>query len=175
MAAQPNSIPAVGRPNDIVDIRAGMLFPFPFRIFGAVFILTGLLMTAIEPVPSVLLMLVGLGVVTAYEGTEIDTSRNTFREYYSFLMIRNGARKSFVGIDRVFICASSMNEQIPMATFWWSRKSDRVEYNAYVQFSDGTRVFLFSNERKHVVIERLNRIGSLLHVRVSDQTPPDNA
>src|SRR5690554_5280821 len=100
MAAQTDTIPAVGRPNNIVDIRAGMLFPFPFRVLGVLFILTGIVTTAIEPILSVFLVIVGIGVVSAYEGTEIDAANNTFREYYSFLMVRRGSRRSYARIDR---------------------------------------------------------------------------
>src|SRR5690606_1345168 len=171
---QTNSIPAVGRPNDIVDIRAGMLFPFPFRVFGAIFILTGVVMMLIEPIPSVLLIIIGIGVVTAYEGDEIDPAHNTFSEYYSFLTIRKGSRRTFSRIEKLFIHSSALRERIPMATFWWSHKLDRVDYNAYVKFSEGTRVFLFSHGDKKEVVERLNRIASTLNVPVADYTGPDH-
>lgn len=170
MAAQTDTIPAVGRSNNIVDIRAGMLFPLPFRVFGMLFILTGVITTGIEPILSVLLMIVGAGVVTAFEGTEINTENNTYREYYSFLMIRRGSRRNYARIDRLFILSSERVGRIPMATFWRLDKFDGVEFNAYVKFSDGVRVFLFTHRDKAVVTGRLTRIGSTLKVPVVDYT-----
>lgn len=153
-----------------VDIKSGSVFPFPFLVLGAVFLMAGAAVFVNHPVISVVLIIAGALILTSYEGTEIDLLSRTYREYNSFLFIKKGESKKYEGIEKIFVNSSKVSQRIYTAYSSSSATVTGTEYNAYLKFNHGEKVFLFSGKNKSKLLRRLNDISRSLNTSVVDNT-----
>jgi hypothetical protein len=153
-----------------VDIKSGSVFPFPFLVLGAIFFMAGAAVFINHPVISIVLMVAGVLILTAYEGTEIDTSSKTYREYNSFLFIKKGQSKAYNGIEKIFVNSSKVSQRVYTSHTSTSATFSGIEYNAYLKFAKGEKVFLFSGKNKSKLLKRLNDISRSLNTSVIDNT-----
>ena len=155
-------------PNNKVDIKGARLFPFPFLVLGAAFVLAGLGVLISYPIVSVILIVFGFSILTAFEGTEIYPASKTYREYNSFLFFRTGSEKRFEHIDKIFINAGRVTRRIYTAHTTSSSTFPNTEYNVYLKFSDGVKVFLFSGRSKNRVVRKAEAIAGSLNTSLHD-------
>lgn len=153
-----------------VDIKSGSVFPLPFLVLGAIFFIAGAAVFVNHPVISVVLMVAGVLILTAYEGTEIDPSSKTYREYNSFLFIKKGQSRKYNGIEKIFVNSSKVSQRAYTAHTSTSTTFSSTEYNAYLKFDQGEKVFLFSGKNKLKLLKRLNDISRSLNTSVVDNT-----
>ncbi|MEX2235689.1 MAG: hypothetical protein WD824_26260 [Cyclobacteriaceae bacterium] len=153
-----------------VDIKCGSVFPFPFLVLGAVFFIAGAAVFVTHPVISIVLIVAGVVILTAYEGTEINPASRTYREYNSFLFIKKGKAKKYNGIEKIFINKAKVSQRVYTAHTSNSAIFTDTEYNAYLKFNEGEKVFLFSGKNKTKLLKRLNDISRSLNTQVVDNT-----
>ena len=155
---------------NIVDIRGARLFPFPFLVLGAGFVLAGLGVVLGYPIVGVILVVVGILIVTSYEGTEIDPDKHIYREYNSFFLLKSGKAKRFDGIEKIYINAGKVSQRIYTAHTSSSSTFQNVEYNAYLKFRSGEKIFLFSSRNKSRMLQRTKQIAASLNTAVHDNS-----
>lgn len=155
-------------PNEKVDIKGARLFPFPFLMLGAAFVLAGFGVLISYPIVSVILIVFGISIVTAFEGTEIYPGSHTYREYNSFLFFRTGGEKRFERIEKIFINSGRVTRRMYTAHTTSSSTFSNTEYNVYVKFSDGVKIFLFSGRSKNRVAQRAEAIARSLNTSLRD-------
>ncbi len=155
-----------------VDIKSGRLFPIPFLVFGAIMFIVGLGVFANNPMVSIILLFSGFLILTAYEGTEIDLSSNTYREYHSFLFLKKGRAKEYEGIENIFVNSGKVSQRIYTAHTSSSVNFSSIEYNAYLKFTDGIKVFLVSGKNKKKLMKKLDQIARTLQTSIVDNTIP---
>lgn len=153
-----------------VDVRYGSLFPWPFRFVAGVFlVIAAALILERTAVAFAFIISCGL-VLTASEGSEIDLAGKTFLEYKSFFFIKSGARKSFSGMEKIFINTSKSRQQMYTAHTTKSSIYENIEYNAFLKFDDGTKVHLLKKRKKDDLMKRISDIAAKLGVPVEDHT-----
>jgi hypothetical protein len=156
--------------NQKVDIKGARIFPFPFMVLGTGFLLAGMGVMIIYPVISFILIVFGLSIVTAFEGTEIYPASHRYREYNSFLFLKTGRPKSFQGIEKIFINSGRVTQRIYTAHTTSSSSFSNVEYNAYLKFSEGVKVFLFSGRNKNRMMRKAEDLARSLNTSLHDNT-----
>lgn len=154
----------------IVDIRCGRLFPVPFLVLGAVSAAAGVMLFSRYPIVSAILVLAGIAVFTACEGTEIDPAARTYREYSAFLFMKNGRKKPFTSIEKIYINSAKVTQRFYTAHTSSSSTFTNREYNAYLKLSGGVRVFLASDRDKGRLLSRFGAIAPRLNTTVTDVT-----
>ena len=155
-------------PNKKVDIKGARLFPFPFLVLGAAFVLAGLGVLISYPIVSMILIVFGLSIVTAFEGTEVYPASHTYREYNSFLFFRTGGEKRFESIEKIFMNSGNVARRIYTAHTMSSSTFSNTEYNVYLKFSDGVKIFLFSGRSKNRVVQKAEAIARSLNTSLHD-------
>ena len=154
----------------VVDIKSGALFPFPFLVLGAVVLVAGVAVVTTQFLLSIFLMLTAGIILTAHEGTEIDPSKNTYREYQSYLFIKKGKVTEYDQIEKIFVNATKVSQRMYTAHTSNSSTFSNVEYNAYLKFTDGVKIFLLSKKNKARLLARLEKVARALNIPVTDST-----
>lgn len=160
----------MARQTKIVDVRGALLFPLPFLMLGAGFVLAGLGVLVNHPVIGLILVAVGVLVVTAYEGTEIDPEKRTYREYNALFFLKKGKAKHFDTIEKIYINSGKVSERVYTAHTTSSSVFMNVEYNAYLKLSKGEKVFLFSSRNKNKLMRRAKIIAARLNTEFHDHS-----
>lgn len=119
------------------------------------------------PIATAILVPSGLLIVTAYEGTEIDTRARTFREYNSFLFIKSGKKIKFKTLEGVFIHRAKISQKMFSPRTMNSSTFTHVEYNAYLK-TDREKIFLMSGRNKMKLLEKVRSIAGVLKTPVAD-------
>lgn len=154
-------------PNNAIDIKAGKLFPFHFLILGGILLFAGAIVAVTYPIATAILVPLGLLIVTAYEGTEIDTGARTFREYNSFLFIKSGKKVKYKTLEGVFIHRAKISQKMFSPRTMNSSTFTHVEYNAYLK-TDREKIFLMSGRNKMKLLEKVRSIAAALNTSVAD-------
>ncbi len=155
--------------NNIIDIKAESL-PWQAKLVGVLLIIGALAAVASYWWLSIILALIGLALLTAHSGTEINVLTKTFREYNSCLFMRSGVMEKYDGIDRVFINKAKVSQQMHTAHTNSSATFQHIVFNAYLKFDDGRKIFLTSRKDKTQLISLLNPITTGLSVSLIDNT-----
>ena len=150
-----------------IDIKAGKLFPFHFFILGCILLFAGAIVAVNYPIATAILVPLGLLIVTAYQGTEIDTGAKTFREYNSFLFIKSGKKIKYKTLEGVFIHRAKISQKMFTPRTMNSSTFTHVEYNAYLK-TDREKIFLTSGRNKMKLLERVRSIAAALNTSVAD-------
>lgn len=151
-----------------VDIKAGRLFPTHFLILGGIFLFAGLMVVLSYTITAVVLIVIAMFILTAYEGTEVDQRSRSIREYYAFFFLKTGHWQKYSGLDGISIHAARITQKIFTPRTMSSSSFVHIEYNAYLKLGGGEKIFLFSHRNKAKVLERAGRTAKLLDVSVSD-------
>lgn len=154
----------------VIDIRGARLFPFPFLVLGAGFVLAGVGVVVSYTIVGVILIAVGAMMVTAYEGTEIDPNQRTYREYNSFLFLKTGKPRPYDDIEKIYINSGKVNRRMYTAHTSSSSAFARVEYNAYLKLTSGEKIFLFTDHNKKRILSRAKQIAASLSAELQDNT-----
>ena len=153
--------------NNIIDVRAGRLFPFQFLILGGILLLAGVVVVVNHPIIAAILILPGLLILTAYEGTEINPYARTYREYNSFLFIKSGKSKRYTSLDGIYIHKAKVSQKMFTPRTMNSSIFTHIEYNAYLK-TDTEKIFLTGDRNKMKLLERARSIATLLNTSVAD-------
>src|SRR5690349_955603 len=103
-------------PETKINIRSGALFPWHFQLIAVLILIAGIALILSKPVMGSVLIVAGGFILTASSGTEIDTSKNVYREYMSFYFIlKNGKWRKFIGAEKLFINSSKTSTQMHTA------------------------------------------------------------
>lgn len=153
----------------MIDIKSGPLFPWHFRFVGLILLVSSLPLFISNLLLALLLLVVGLAIVSAYEGTEIDSALKVYREYTSFfLLIKAGKFERYVDVEKVFITKSTESQQMYTAHTTQSSTFENVVYNAYVKFSTGEKIHLLREKYKDKLIKKLKTLSESLQVEIVD-------
>ena len=153
-----------------LNIRSGLLFPLPFLFLGGGFVLAGVGILGIHLLLAFILILVGLFIITSYEGTEINTRTGTYREYNSYFFLKRGEAKPFSGIEKIYINSAKVSQAVYTAHTTSSSTFTNTEYRAYIKFDGGERVLLLSGRNKKKLLARTKQIAESLNTSVHDNT-----
>ena len=154
--------------NQKVDIKGARLFPFPFMVLGGAFVLAGLGVLMSYPIVSLILIVFGISIITAFEGTEVYPASRTYREYNSFLLFRTGRQKGFQSIEKIFINSGKVTRRMYTAHTMNSSTFSNIEYNVYLKFSDGVKIFLFSGRNKNKIVRQAEHFARSLNTSLHD-------
>ena len=153
-----------------IDIRCGRLFPFQFQVIAIVFLIGSVATFYLNPVIALLLILISVVILTAHEGTEINSSARTYREYNSFLFIRSGQHKKYSGIEKIFINSEKVSQKMYTPHTLDSSTFRHINYNAWLKFDNGVKVHLMSKKDKEALLGMLGKIAMFLNTSVVDAT-----
>src|SRR5688500_2393019 len=160
----------MGEQKLMIDIKSGSLFPFPFLVLGAIVFLAAVPVFVSSPILSVFLLITAALILTAHEGTEVNPTSRTYREYQSFLFIKKGKPKKYNGIEKIFVNSAKVSQKVYTAHTSQSTTFSNTEYNAYLKFNDGVKVFLLSRKSKTKLLEKLRDAARVLNVPVVDNS-----
>lgn len=153
----------------IINITAESL-PWQAKLIGALFLFGAIAIISTAWWLSLIFALIGLTVLTAYSGTEINFANNTYREYNSTLFIRKGASKKFCSIEKVFINKAKVSQRMYTAHTSKSSTFHHIIFNAYLKFDDGTKIFLTSRKNKDQLMKIMEPITTILAMDLADDT-----
>jgi hypothetical protein len=151
-----------------IDVRAGMLFPVHFHVLAGVFLLAALFIVGSHPLFSAGLAFFGALILTAFEGTQIDPSSRTLREYYSFFFLKTGKEKKYASIEGIAIYRAKVSQKVFTSRTMNSSTFTHTEYNAYLKLYGDEKVFLVSDKNKVKLMEKARKIAGDLNTIVTD-------
>lgn len=154
----------------IIDIKAGSLLPFQFLVFGGIMLTAGMMSLHHQMILSVILIMISAAMLTAYEGTEIMPHSKTYREYTSILFFKRGAWKKYDGVEKIFINSGKVSQKIYTAHTLNSGTFTDVKYNAYLKFTDGTKVLLLKSKNKSRLLAKVTDTAAGLNTIVVDNS-----
>ena len=92
---------------------------------------------------------------TSFHLLEIDPKSKTYGEFTSVLGRKFGRAHSFDGIERIYLDRVEFGSQ-----------NEMVEYDAYVKFTNGEKLFLVSDEDEKELKKRLKPVIKKLGVEI---------
>ena len=154
---------------DIIQTKTENLFPFHIQLFGWVCLFIGLVALVYQPLLALVALILGAIIVTGTRAVEFDSSRNLFREFNSFLFIKSGKWKAFEAVEKIYINASRMSQEVyTKVTTTTTFRS--VEYTAYLKFSDGRKIYLLSSKNKKSLMKELAPVARYFELEIMDNT-----
>ncbi|MCU0357222.1 MAG: hypothetical protein MUE95_06560 [Cyclobacteriaceae bacterium] len=154
----------------MIDIKAGMLFPKPFRLMGIIMAAGGFVLLPDYPWITLILLLAGILIVVSYEGTEINLQKKSYREYTALLLFRTGTFESFEEIEKIFINKRKETRQLYTAHTTHSSIYREEVYCGYLKFSNGTKILLHESTDKAALIKKLQPLCDAATVSITDNT-----
>jgi hypothetical protein len=115
-----------------------------------------------------LVILLGILVMTTHYGITIDLPNHTYQDYLSVLWIQSGEIKKFEAIEYVFIKPARVSQTMNSLTT--SKKFTSDTFDGYIRFNEHEKVFLLTNEKKKVVLDKLQEIATALQIDVVDHS-----
>lgn len=122
------------------------------------------------PLISPVLIVIGIGIISARRGVEFDLDSSTIRAYYQFLFIfKTGKKERLSEVDKIFINSGKVSQKVnTMVTTGITVRS--VEYDAYLKFRNGKKFYLVSDNNKEKLMERLFPLEAILQTQIFDNT-----
>ncbi|WKV13436.1 hypothetical protein [Marivirga harenae] len=149
-----------------LNVKSGLLFPFQFQILGYVFLFSGIALTAINIWTSIVFILLGGFIVTAYSG--IDFRGEQLREYNSFLFFfKFGKWQRIESPEKIFI------KKVKRSQKFYGRANQsstfkKVIYKAFLKLDDNATISLFEDKNQGKVLERSQPIANYFRIEVVD-------
>ncbi|HNP19109.1 MAG TPA: hypothetical protein PKL31_11780 [Fulvivirga sp.] len=155
--------------NSKLNFKSEKLFPWQFQFVGILSMLAGVVISLTNLLLAPILILIGILILTAYRGILFNASKRVYKDYNSFLGIQIGTESSYESVEKIYINASNMSQTI------YSRANNKAiaqyeEYNAYLKFGDGTKLFICSSKNKSKLIEKLGVLKEFFQLEVMDNT-----
>lgn len=153
----------------MIDLRFGSLFPWHFRlaaffgIIGSFGILQPYLFWAL------VLFLISALVLSAAEGTEINITNNTFREYTSYLYIKTGKFDSIPPVEKLFITKGKETDRVYTRANL-SFEYENVVHYGFLKFSSGEKIQLLRDKKKERLIQNLVPLSKGLKIEIIDHS-----
>ena len=149
------------------NLKNGLLFPFQFQILGYVFLFAGFALAVVNIWASIIFILLGGLIVTAYAGIEF--KGNHFREYNAFFFIKNGKWKPLRKVEKIFIKQTKVSQKYYGRANQSSTFRSHV-YKAFLKFDNGETLFLYDHKNKDQVESKLEELSGFLKVEGIDFT-----
>jgi hypothetical protein len=156
-----------------VDIRFGNLFPWGFHVVAGLAAIVALGLIASKPFPSLAILVMSMGVLTAREGTEIDPAAKKYREYTAFFFVKSGEWLPYGSMEKVFINRNRVKQRVYTARTNHSAEFTYDEFSAFLKFDDGEKVQLMKHRSKEALMRRVAEVAKQLVVTVVDNTSKD--
>lgn len=153
-----------------INLRSGSLFPWHFQFMAAIILIIGLALILERTLVASVLILAGGFILTGSSGVEIDKVQKTYREYTSFFLIRRGKKKKYQDVEKLFINSSKTTTQMSSAKANHTTTFINQEFNGYLKFSDGQKLFLLSTRKKEKLETVLSSVSNFLQVPIQDTT-----
>lgn len=157
-----------------IKILHDYCLPRHFRLFGVIALVFGAIffsqhMNAAGLAVSVVSVALGLLILTARYGLEIDLSEMQYKEFVRLLWWQNGIWKPFDGVKKIFINRLKISERmVTRSGAKYDIKS--MEYQAYITFSDGSKIELDSDRNKDKLLLRLQGYNARLQTDMQDNS-----
>lgn len=152
-----------------ISIKAESL-PWQAKFLGLLFLVVAFSVFTSFWWLSILLVTLAILLLTGHSGTEIDPKEKTFKEYYSYLFIRRGAKEKYNEIERIFINRSNVSEKMYTPRTLNSSTFRSAIYSAYLKLDDDRKIFLTSRKDKKSLIQFLNPVVTTLKIELVDHT-----
>ena len=154
-----------------IDIRSGSLFPWHFQLIAVLILIAGVTLILEKPMMGSILVVASGFILSAAPGTEIDKSKNRYREYTSFYFFMKGGKwKNFSGAEKIFINKAKSSSQTYTAHTNHSSTFINEEFNGYLKLNDGTKIHLMSSRKKEKLVASLTQAASFLNCPLQDNT-----
>lgn len=154
----------------MIDLRFGFLFPWHFRLIGLLGLIGAFGIFQPYPLWSSILFLVSILVLSAAEGTEINTANNTFREYTSYMFMKTGKFNSIPSVEKLFVTKGTEAQVMHTAHTNHSATFESVVYNGYLKFASGEKIHLLRDKKKERLILKLVPLSEGLKVDIIDHS-----
>lgn len=162
----------MGIKQNTIDVNFGRLFPWQFQLIGGIILFVAVTLIGQRPGVSIFLIVLGLFILSASEGTEINKDKKLIREYKSFFFLKTGQWSPYDGIEKIFINSLRVTQQMHTAHTNKSSIFTDYEYNGYLKFEDGTKIQLLRKKNKASLLQLLKGISTFLQVPLEDHTNP---
>ncbi|WP_375579888.1 hypothetical protein ABWH96_02065 [Marivirga tractuosa] len=149
------------------NLKTELLFPFQFQILGYVLLFAGLALIVINIWASIIFILLGGAIVSAYSGIEFQKGK--FREYNAFFFIKNGKWEPLNNIEKIFIKSVKVSQKL-YGRANQSSTIRNVVYKAFLKFENGQTIFLYDHKNKSKVESKLKEISDFLKTEIIDYT-----
>ncbi|WMN12351.1 hypothetical protein QYS49_33325 [Marivirga salinae] len=150
-----------------LNLKNGLLFPIQFQILGYVLLFAGLALIVINIWASILFVLLGGGIVSAFSGVEFKNDK--FREYNSFFFIKNGKWEPLKNVEKIFIKKIKVSQRL-YGRANQSSTIRNVVYKAFLKFENGETLFLYEHKNKETVQSKLKELSDFLKTEIIDYT-----
>jgi hypothetical protein len=152
-----------------INIKNGLLFPLQFQILGYVLLFSGIFLIVINILASIILILFGGLIVTAYAGAEF--KENKFREYNSFFFLRFGKWGKLKNVDKIFIKKIKTSQKL----YGRANQSSIIKnviYKAFLKFEDGNTLLLSDNKDKIELEQKVQHLNQYFKTDIIDYSAP---
>lgn len=150
-----------------LNLKNGLLFPFQFQILGYVLLFAGLALIVINIWASILFVLLGGAIVSAFSGIEF--KKDKFREYNSFFFIKNSKWEPLRKVEKIFIKRVKVSQKL----YGRANQSSTIRntvYKAFLKFENGETLFLYEHKNKETVQSKLKELSDFLKTEIIDYT-----
>ncbi len=155
--------------NDSLVIKLDKLFPFHFLLLGYALLFVGLLATFLSPYASPFFLFFGALFVTGTRGLEVNEIAKKYRAFNAFFFIKFGEWKSYDQFDHIFINSSKTSQKVnTMVTTGITARN--LEYNAYLKFNDGYKLYLSTKRDKAELLNKVSGFAETFSLDVIDHT-----
>jgi hypothetical protein len=150
-----------------IDFRTSAYFPSGMIFAGVLFLFVGLLIAiSVNMILGTIIILGGIIILTTHYRLEIDFENMRYKDYVWFLGLKKGEPEKFEGIEYLFINKSKLSQNLNSLTS--TRTISKDAFNGYLKLRGDETIHLLTKENKRALLEKLNRMASLLSVKVVD-------
>ena len=157
-----------------IHIDLGSYFTFNLKIFGYMIIMfsvsipirleVGVAFYLIFP----LIILAGLGLITARRKIILNLDYKYFYEYVSILWLKNGSKISFEEVEMIYV-----NKILTSGSFQSRGRSLAIKgiiYKAFLLFSDDNNIRLDEDKDKDKLMKRIAKYNQIINTKIQDNT-----
>lgn len=155
----------------MIDIKFGYLFPWHFRLAAGAGLVLSLAIVLVSLIGGAILLLISVAVLVATEGTDVDVSNGTLREYTSFLFFKAGKPRPYGQPEKLFITKSRETQRIHNLRMPnHSSVFEDVFYLGFLKLASGEKIKLLREKDKDILIRKLSPLSDGLRVDIVDHS-----
>lgn len=150
-----------------LNLKNGLLFPVQFQILGYVLLFAGLALIVVNIWASIILIILGGAIVSAYSGIEF--KKDKFREYNAFFFIKNNKWEALRKVEKIFIKRVKVSQKL----YGRANQSSTIRnavYKAFLKLENGETLFLYEHKNKETVQSKLKELSDFLKTEIIDYT-----
>ncbi len=157
----------------LLSYRIGSLANWPLKLLGSLLVLLSVVVSFQHLIGAIIMLIVGMAITTASYGVQIKPEDRTYREYMFLLGFKFGKWESFNKIEKIFVNLVTESETIySRANRGYTIKKRKLA--AFLKFNEDSKVKLYVEDDKGILMKKLNRIAEDLSIPITDNsTTPD--